>query len=135
MAADPATSAGRAGKRMALPLVAAVLGAIVAGGLLLLGTSRGLALGCGVVAIVGVLWIGSLLAAEPRPAADERTRRQRQRSTAIALALGALVVMFYVATLVRLGPNALRKDGLGQPGAGNKIPASDPLVCKRTGAC
>ncbi|CAM9971513.1 unnamed protein product, partial [Phaeothamnion confervicola] len=40
----------------------------------------------------------------------ETTRRQRYRSRAIALGLGALVVIFYVATLVRLGPNALRKD-------------------------
>jgi hypothetical protein len=31
------------------------------------------------------------------------------RSIAIALALGALVVLFYVATLVRLGGNALNR--------------------------
>ena len=40
---------------------------------------------------------------------DAAKRRQRMRSTAIALALAALVVLFYVATIVRLGPNALRK--------------------------
>ncbi|MGE0769745.1 MAG: hypothetical protein AB7L90_25180 [Hyphomicrobiaceae bacterium] len=44
---------------------------------------------------------------------DESKRRQRMRSLAIGLALGALVIIFYVATIVRLGPNALRKDGLG----------------------
>lgn len=40
-------------------------------------------------------------------------RRQRTRSVAIGMALGALVVIFYVATLVRLGPNALKKDSFG----------------------
>jgi hypothetical protein len=37
----------------------------------------------------------------------ERLKRQRMRSLAIALALGALVALFYVATIVRLGGNAL----------------------------
>jgi multisubunit Na+/H+ antiporter MnhB subunit len=37
----------------------------------------------------------------------ERQKRQRMRSLAIALALGALVALFYVATIVRLGGNAL----------------------------
>ncbi len=40
---------------------------------------------------------------------DEHKRRQRMRSLAIGLALGALAVIFYVATIVRLGPNALNK--------------------------
>lgn len=42
---------------------------------------------------------------------DEREaqRRQRMRSIAIALALAALVVLFYVATLVRLGGNVLNR--------------------------
>ena len=40
---------------------------------------------------------------------DESKRRQRMRSLAIGLALGALVIVFYVATIVRLGPNALNK--------------------------
>jgi hypothetical protein len=45
-------------------------------------------------------------------AEDEHKRRQRMRSLAIGLALAALVVLFYVATIVRLGPNALnKKDG------------------------
>jgi hypothetical protein len=40
--------------------------------------------------------------------ADEETkraRRQRMRSLAIALALGFLVLLFYAATIVRLGGN------------------------------
>ena len=43
---------------------------------------------------------------------DERQeweRRRRARSIAIALALAALVVVFYVATLVRLGGNVLNR--------------------------
>jgi hypothetical protein len=41
---------------------------------------------------------------------SEHKRRHRMRSLAIWLALAALVVVFYVATIVRLGPNALNKD-------------------------
>lgn len=39
----------------------------------------------------------------------ERARRQRLRSIAIALALAGLVALFYIATLVRLGANALNR--------------------------
>ena len=39
----------------------------------------------------------------------EWERRRKMRSIAIALALAALVVMFYVATLVRLGGNVLNR--------------------------
>jgi hypothetical protein len=35
----------------------------------------------------------------------ERQRRQRMRSLAIAWALGALVVLFFIVTIVRLGAN------------------------------
>ena len=37
------------------------------------------------------------------------SKRQRMRSIAIALALAGLVVLFYVATLVRLGGNVLNR--------------------------
>ncbi len=40
---------------------------------------------------------------------QESKRRQRMRSIAIGLALGALVLLFYVATLVRLGGNVLNR--------------------------
>ena len=40
---------------------------------------------------------------------QEWERRRRTRSIAIALALAALVVLFYVATLVRLGGNVLNR--------------------------
>jgi len=40
---------------------------------------------------------------------DEQKRRRRARSIAIALALGALVALFYVVTIVKLGPGMLRR--------------------------
>jgi len=39
----------------------------------------------------------------------ERRKRQRMRSIAIGLALAALVALFYVATLVRLGGNVFNR--------------------------
>ena len=72
---------------------------------------------------------------------DERQRRQRTRSVAIALALGALVVLFYVATIIRLGPNALRKEGVrpsqpvaGQSGQAGQTGDAGP-ACKKAGTC
>lgn len=40
---------------------------------------------------------------------EEQKRRRRARSIAIALVLGALVVLFYVVTIVKLGPDVLRR--------------------------
>jgi hypothetical protein len=40
---------------------------------------------------------------------QERTRKQRMRSIAIGLALAAVVVLFYVATIVRLGGNVAKR--------------------------
>jgi len=39
----------------------------------------------------------------------ERRKRQRMRSLAIALALGALVALFYIATIVRMGGNVINR--------------------------
>ncbi len=39
----------------------------------------------------------------------EWQRRRRMRSIGIALALAALVVIFYVATIVRLGSNVMNR--------------------------
>jgi hypothetical protein len=39
---------------------------------------------------------------------EEQRRRRRARSIAIALALGALVILFYVVTLVK-GPGVLNR--------------------------
>lgn len=38
---------------------------------------------------------------------DEQKRRRRARSVAIAVVLGALCVLFYVVTIVKLGPAVL----------------------------
>ena len=58
-------------------------------------------------------WLG-VSEREARHVADERAdeerqRRRKMRSIAIALALAALVVLFYVATIVRLGGNVLNR--------------------------
>ena len=39
----------------------------------------------------------------------EQKRRQRTRSIAIGLCLGALVLLFYVVTIVKLGPGVLNR--------------------------
>jgi hypothetical protein len=40
---------------------------------------------------------------------ERQKRQQRMRSLAIALALAALVALFYVATIVRLGGNVMNR--------------------------
>jgi hypothetical protein len=40
---------------------------------------------------------------------QERDRKRRMRSIGIALALAALVAIFYIATIVRLGGNVLNR--------------------------
>ena len=48
----------------------------------------------------------------PDPASlplSEAKRRQRTRSLAIGLALGSLVALFYIATIVRLGGNVAQR--------------------------
>lgn len=40
---------------------------------------------------------------------DEQKKRRRSRSIAIALALAGLVVLFYVVTIVKMGPEVLNR--------------------------
>jgi hypothetical protein len=40
---------------------------------------------------------------------EEQRKRRRARSIAIGLALGALVLLFYVVTIVKLGPGVFRR--------------------------
>lgn len=40
---------------------------------------------------------------------DVQKRRRRARSLAIALTLGALCLLFYVVTIVKLGPGVLNR--------------------------
>ena len=44
---------------------------------------------------------------EVRPLTPEEEARRRKRSVAIALALGAMVVLFFVLTIAKLGPQVL----------------------------
>ena len=39
----------------------------------------------------------------------EQKRRRRARSIAIGLALGALALLFYIVTIVKLGPGVLNR--------------------------
>lgn len=40
---------------------------------------------------------------------DAQKKSRRRRSVAIALVLAFLVILFYVVTIVKMGPNAMRK--------------------------
>ena len=40
---------------------------------------------------------------------EEQKRRRRARNIAIALVLGGLVVLFYVLTIVKLGPGVMNR--------------------------
>ncbi len=40
---------------------------------------------------------------------DDDTARRRKRSIALALVLGALVVLFYVITIVHMGPGVVNR--------------------------
>jgi hypothetical protein len=40
---------------------------------------------------------------------EEQKRRRRARNIAIALVLGGLVLLFYVLTIVKLGPGVMRR--------------------------
>lgn len=40
---------------------------------------------------------------------EEQKKRRRARNVAIGLAVGALVVLFYVVTIVKLGPGVLNR--------------------------
>jgi hypothetical protein len=45
----------------------------------------------------------------PPTSSPEEQQRRRRRSVAIALALGALVVLFYVVTIAKLGPQIIQR--------------------------
>ena len=70
----------------------------------------------------------------------QRSKRQRTRSLAIAWALGILAVLFYAATIVRLGPNAMNRDDFGrqvQPSSEQPAPEAGVSApeCKKAGTC
>ena len=45
----------------------------------------------------------------PRSLTPEEQKRRRKRSLALALTLGALVLLFYVVTIAKLGPGVLQR--------------------------
>ena len=45
----------------------------------------------------------------PPELSPEDLRRRRRRSLALALVLGGLVVLFYVVTIAKLGPQVLQR--------------------------
>lgn len=47
--------------------------------------------------------------ADDQKGSEQQQNKQRSRSLAIAVALGFLVILFYVATIVRLGPGVLER--------------------------
>jgi len=55
--------------------------------------------------------MGAMMAEDPEGIVltEEQKRRQRARSVAIALTLGALVILFYLVTIVKLGPGVLNR--------------------------
>lgn len=61
-----------------------------------------------VAAIVGLVWVADDYIRKSA-GLSEAKRRERSRNLAIALALVGLVALFYAATIVRLGPNALNR--------------------------
>lgn len=140
MAMDDRNKGGRSprgdGRGRSL-FVAAASGGIAAVLAKLLGGSHVTALGAAIAGVGLALWIGSMqpsASAASGAASDETTRRQRHRSVAIAVCLGALVAIFYVATIVRLGPNALKRDSFGGSGPTKSAPV-DPAACKKAGTC
>ena len=53
--------------------------------------------------------VSNAVTVDKEPGVEERKRRQRMRSVAIALALAFLVVLFYAATLIRLGGDVFNR--------------------------
>ncbi|MBB4040148.1 hypothetical protein GGR34_001799 [Microvirga flocculans] len=45
----------------------------------------------------------------PQSLTPEEQKRRRKRSLALALTLGALVLIFYVVTIAKLGPGVLKR--------------------------
>lgn len=93
-----------------------------------------------IVATIAVIMM--LTAAMNTASLSEAQRRQRTKSLAIAGALFGMVALFYAATIVRLGPNALNRD-MNQRPADAKAPAAQAPAapskavpaCKAEGKC
>lgn len=69
---------------------------------------------------------------------QERAKRVRARSLVIAWSLGILAIAFYAATMIRLGPNAMRRDEFAPPAGSTAIPVPATPAgaeCKKAGTC
>ena len=67
------------------------------------GNSAVLSLAAGIGVAIALALLGAVKIAEYVGSAGDATARQRGRNIAIALALGAFAVLFYAATIVRMG--------------------------------
>ncbi len=91
-----------------------------------------------VIIVSTIAVIMMLTAAMNTASLSEARRRERTKSLAIAGALFAMVALFYAATIVRLGPNALNRDTVQRPAADTKAPAAPDKAapaCKAEGKC
>ncbi|MGB5950064.1 MAG: hypothetical protein WBG82_12145 [Parvibaculum sp.] len=50
---------------------------------------------------------------QPRQWSEEQLKRRRQRSVALALVLGALVTLFFIVTIAKLGGNVAKRPVVG----------------------
>ncbi len=49
------------------------------------------------------------------PLTEQQLKNRRMRNIAIGLSVAVLVVLFYVITIIKVGPGVLHPEGLGQP--------------------
>lgn len=50
----------------------------------------------------------------PRQWSEEQLKRRRQRSLALAWVLGALVTLFFIVTIAKLGGNVAKRPAFGE---------------------
>ena len=107
--AEPTSAAARAGVGIAVAVVVGTLMRLTnaPGGVAMTAVAAVFA-GAMAALMFSAIWVADKQAAKGDPK-DVMQRRQRMRSIAIAVALVVLAVLFYAATIVRLGGNALNR--------------------------
>jgi len=65
-------------------------------------------IGLSIMIATAMIWLASGFESH-KPGETEALRRQRMRNLAIGLSLAGLVLLFYVATMARLGGNVFNK--------------------------
>ena len=118
MMAQPETNGDKSGgrfRRMAIVVAAVLVVGILARFANLPGGWASVLAAAALGGIIAAIVYGGAMAGDRIGAAgaadgeDEARRRQRARSIGIALALGGLVLLFYIATIVRLGGNVFNR--------------------------